>query len=417
MSGFGIKTIERSDLQNDLSAQEPFLNKLRYQNDLIKSLKSQLEQSKRESETKDAVNAQLKADMANQKHRIEKMVERYKIQFMEMESAIRKLNETVVDLKGQIRVAVKVRHFEKETLSGASFTFTGENEIKFEQNGQANLFRFEHIFQQSQKQSEVFDEIKELILCALHGRNVCLIAYGPTGSGKTFTMRGGDGETEGIIPRAIRFLLKHSKEQDYSFSASFIEVYNEEVFDLLDARRKLDVKISGATTSVPGLHKIPIKALPDVDALLTLADNQRSTGTTACNQESSRSHAIFQLYCCLNLVDLAGSERAKESRAHGKQFTELTNINQSLTVLKKCIRAQFEKMAHVPYRESKLTVLLREYLGAGSSKTTFIAHVNPRDVAETRRTLEFTADLRSTSIGRATIQTGPRNECSTSARN
>lgn len=281
------------------------------------------------------------------------------------------------------------------------------------QNGQPNFYHFEHLFQPNIAQSEVFDEIKELILCSLHGRNVCLIAYGPTGSGKTFTMRGEstDGLTDGVIPRAIRFLLQQSGEDlaaigwKYKFSASFIEVYNEEVFDLLDGRKKLDVKISGSSTNFSSLRKLPIKSTADVNFLLSLADSQRSTASTACNLQSSRSHAIFQIYvdgfnstgetvqCCLNLVDLAGSERAKESGAQGKQFTELTNINQSLSILKKCIRAQMAKMTYVPYRESKLTILLREYLGAGSSKTMFVAHINPRDVSETKRTLEFTADV------------------------
>lgn len=264
-------------------------------------------------------------------------------------------------------------------------------------------------------------------MCALHGKNVCLIAYGPTGSGKTFTMRGEDSaDSEGVIPRAIRFMLEQSKRDlamigwNYKFQASFIEVYNEEVYDLLDGKQKLEVKINGSKTNVVGLKKIEIGNISDVDVILNLADSQRSVASTASNEHSSRSHAIFQIFvdgqnasgemvqCCLNLVDLAGSERAKETQARGKQFTELTNINQSLSTLKKCIRAQMTKMSHVPYRDSKLTMVLREYLGAGSSKTMFIAHANPRDVAETKRTLEFTSELRSTNLGKAVVQTGQK---------
>lgn len=261
-------------------------------------------------------------------------------------------------------------------------------------------------------------------MCALHGKNVSLIAYGPTSSGKTYTMRGeSNEEKEGVIPRTILFMLEQAKNEltvigwKYNFTASFVEVYNEEVFDLLDNKKKLEIKHQTSVAS----KRIPIEDMSDVSELLDLADSQRSVASTACNQHSSRSHAIFQIYidgenkygetvqCSLSLVDLAGSERAKESGAQGKQFTELTKINQSLSTLKKCIRAQRMKMPHVPYRESKLTTLLRDYLGAGSSKTMFITHIHPNDPSETKRTLEFTADLRSTNLGKATVQTGQKS--------
>ncbi|PIC46080.1 hypothetical protein B9Z55_005884 [Caenorhabditis nigoni] len=408
------------------SASSLDVSKAKTDNETVSKLTVELERVRSELERTNEINMAQKEEIKRQNRKIldlstkpQKLVAIFQEEMQKKDELIRKLNDEVVDLRGQIRVAIRVRDFNKDP--SFNFQITSQNEVKFQQNNFSNVFAFENVFQPGASQPEVFDDIKELILCALHGKNVSLIAYGPTSSGKTYTMRGESGdEKKGVIPRAIGFLLEQSKRElavigwTYNFDASFIEVYNEEVFDLLDDKKKLEMK---QTTTV-GSKKIPIKDMADVTDLLELADSQRSVATTACNQHSSRSHAIFQINidgvhksgetvkCCLNLVDLAGSERAKESGAQGKQFTELTKINQSLSTLKKCIRAQKTKMPHVPWRESKLTILLRDYLGAGSSKTMFIAHVNPSDASETKRTLEFTADLRSTNIGKATVQTG-----------
>ncbi|KAF1765391.1 hypothetical protein GCK72_005343 [Caenorhabditis remanei] len=392
------------DFEKD-SKMNPELDKIRSE---LKRAEEVIREKDNEIEAK---NKELR-EMTNM---IQKMAATFNTEMSKQEILIRELNDEVVDLRGQIRVAIRVRDYEKD---GSNFEITSDNEVKFQQNGQSNVFEFENVFKPTTNQPQVFNEIKELIMCALHGKNVSLIAFGPTSSGKTYTMRG-DEENEGVIPRAINFMLEHSRHDlatigwQYSFVASFIEVYNDEVFDLLDEKKK--IKITGeAVTS----NKIPIKGMRDVNHLLQLADAQRSVASTACNLHSSRSHAIFQIYidgvnksgetikCSLKLVDLAGSERAKESGAQGEQFKELTKINQSLSTLKKCIRAQKNKDTHVPYRDSKLTILLRDSLGAGSSKTMFIAHVNPNDVCETDRTLKFTSDLRSTRIGKATVQTG-----------
>ncbi|CAI5447756.1 unnamed protein product [Caenorhabditis angaria] len=352
---------------------------------------------------------------------LHKLTERYRKELMERDEELRKVHNEMVDLKGQIRVAVRVRKYEDE--KNEDICVVGENDIKFDNKAE---YHFEHIFNARNDQEMVFGQVKELILSVLHGYNVCLIAYGPTGSGKTFTMRGENNENlAGVIPRSIQFLLEHSEQQlaaigwKFNFSASYLEVYNEEVFDLLDQRKKCDLKLNGSTssTNVIGLKKVQIKSIFDTETLMNLADSYRSTASTGCNSQSSRSHAIFQIHvdaihsktgqiakCSLNLVDLAGSERVKESGAQGERFAELTNINQSLSTLKRCIRAQMNNSSHIPFRESKLTLLLRTYLGKGSSKTMFIAHLNPNDVAETKRTLEFTKELRSTNLGRAQVQ-------------
>ncbi|EGT52907.1 hypothetical protein CAEBREN_32744 [Caenorhabditis brenneri] len=397
-------------------------SKMNEESQKMKELSDELKQTKAALRRAEVLIEKKDNEIAVQKEHIQKIMVFLKQEMLEKDNLIRKLNDENVDLRGQIRVGIRVRDYEKKD---SDFQIMSQNEVKFRQANQSSFFTFENIFTPTIGQSDIFNNIQELILCVLHGKNVSLIAYGPTSSGKTYTMRGGDGvEKKGIIPRAIEYMLKQTGEDlafgswEYIFEASFLEVYNEELFDLLDDnRQKLDIRTTGSTSSVCS-KKIEIKSLDDVDELLLLADSRRIVASTSCNIDSSRSHTVFQIFvngssefgearkCCLNLVDLAGSERAEESGAQGKQFTELKNINQSLTTLKRCIRAQMNKMPHVPYRDSKLTLLLREFLGAGSSKTMFIAHVNPTDISETKRTLDFTAELRSTNLGKAIVQTG-----------
>ncbi|CAB3404987.1 unnamed protein product [Caenorhabditis bovis] len=374
-----------------------------------KRLRAELDDYKNSTITKKEHDRRIVQIADRCKKELQELKSEFNEKLIEKDRIIREQHNELVDLKGQIRVAVRIR-------DSLSKIVCCKSEVRLDPNGQP--YQFEHVFAPTLKQLDVFKEIKELIQSVLHGYNVCLVAYGPTGSGKTFTMFG-ESDNEGVVPRSIRFLLEQSSKDladigwQFRFSASYVEVYNEEVFDLLDDRKKLKIAIGSA----PSVKKLPIRCLEDVDVILAHAGDHRSTAATGCNELSSRSHALFDVHvesinsttgenakCTLTLVDLAGSERVRDCGATGERFVELTNINQSLTTLKKCIRAQMMRSSHVPFRESKLTALLRLFLGNGSAKTMFIAHLNPSDVAETKRTLEFTAELRSTSVGRAQVQ-------------
>ncbi|PIO77431.1 kinesin motor domain protein [Teladorsagia circumcincta] len=272
-------------------------------------------------------------------------------------------------------------------------------------------FEFQRVFGPNMSQARVFNDVEELILSCLHGYNVSIIAYG-------------EGESEGIIPRAVKFLFQsRNKLADldwkFEFKASFIEVYNEEVYDLLGERKKLDVKMGSGTTCVVGLKYHEINAIDDIENILAVTDRTRSTAATKCNEQSSRSHAVFELtiqghnktsgasrHACLHLVDLAGSERVKESGAEGERFKEMTHINSALSNLQNCIRCQLNKNPHIPYRNSKLTMILRDSLGAGNSKTMVIVALNPAvtQIAETKRSLEFAQQMSMTKIGSAKKQ-------------
>ncbi|VDP00542.1 unnamed protein product [Heligmosomoides polygyrus] len=295
----------------------------------------------------------------------------------EKDEEMRSLHNAVVDLKGQIRVAVRVRPpLGKELdVPVSHISYPGVSSIKLDQGKCPQSFEFQRVFGPNMSQARVFSDVEELVLSCLHGYNVSIIAYGQTGSGKTHTMRGGEGESEGIIPRAVKYLFQSRNrladlDWTFEFKASFLEVYNEEVYDLLAERKKLEVKLGSGNTCVSGLKYYDIEGLSDIETILLVADRTRSTAATKCNEQSSRSHAVFELTiqgknetsgwstlniylyskicasrrAALHLVDLAGSERVKESGAEGDRFKEMTHINSGLSNLQNCIRSQLNKV-------------------------------------------------------------------------
>ncbi|CAB02839.1 Kinesin motor domain-containing protein [Caenorhabditis elegans] len=345
----------------------------------------------------------------------------------EKEAELRKLHNDVVDLRGQIRVAVRVRPLIKSEVdtSSSAIEYPAVDAIKINEGSKpGNVVKFENVFTPVFSQKEVFANVEEFIRSSLHGYNVGLIAYGQTGSGKTHTMRGGNGEEEGIIPRAAAFLFAESKKLEslgwkFDFSLSFLEVYNNVAYDLLSGRDVVQLRLNDQTVSMIGLSEHTISNVSDVARLLRVADGGRKTAATKCNGSSSRSHAVYMwkikahqpstgisTTCQLKLVDLAGSERAKESGVSGDQFKEMTNINQSLSILQMCISQQRSQKGHVSYRDSKLTQVLMDCLGRGSSKTMVVVNLNPcnEQATESKRSIEFASKMRSTHIGSAVQQ-------------
>ncbi|MEJ1271013.1 kinesin family member C5B [Cricetulus griseus] len=261
-------------------------------------------------------------------------------------------------------------------------------------------FSFDRVFPPGSKQEEVFEEISMLVQSALDGYPVCIFAYGQTGSGKTFTMEGrpgGDPQLEGLIPRAMRHLFSVAQEMSgqgwtYSFVASYVEIYNETVRDLLATGTRKGQGECEIRRARPGSEEltvtnaryVPVSCEREVEALLHLAHQNRAVARTAQNERSSRSHSVFQLQISgehaarglqcvapLNLVDLAGSERLDPGLTLGPgerdRLRETQSINSSLSTLGLVIMALSNKESHVPYRNSKLTYLLQNSLG-GSAK-------------------------------------------------
>nr|BAA19676.1 KIFC1 [Mus musculus] len=297
-------------------------------------------------------------------------------------------------------------------------------------------FSFDRVFPPGSKQEEVFEEIAMLVQSALDGYPVCIFAYGQTGSGKTFTMEGGprgDPQLEGLIPRAMRHLFSVAQEMSgqgwtYSFVASYVEIYNETVRDLLATGLRKgqggECEIRRASPgseelTVTNVRYVPVSCEKEVEALLHLAHQNRAVAHTAQNKRSSRSHSVFQLQISgehaarglqcgapLNLVDLAGSERLDPGLHLGPgerdRLRETQAINSSLSTLGLVIMALSNKESHVPYRNRKLTYLLQNSLG-GSAKMLMFVNISPleENVSESLNSLRFASKVNQCVIGTA----------------
>ena len=255
----------------------------------------------------------------------------------------------------------------------------------------------------------------------LAGFNCTIFAYGQTGTGKTYTMSGDISDTlplpdaAGIIPRVLYSLFSKldTEESENSVKCSFIELYNEELRDLLSADDNVKLKIfddnskkGHSSTLVQGMEESHIKSASKGIQLLREGSHKRQVAATKCNDLSSRSHTVFTVTVYikrttetgedivsagkLNLVDLAGSENIQRSGAENKRAAEAGLINKSLLTLGRVINALVERGSHIPYRESKLTRLLQDSLG-GRTKTCIIATLSPAksNLEETISTLDY----------------------------
>jgi hypothetical protein len=252
----------------------------------------------------------------------------------------------------------------------------------------------------------------------MEGYNGTIFAYGQTGTGKTFTMEGvPTPENKGIIPRTIDWIfanIKNYSNQQFLVRVSFVEIYNEEVRDLLNknVKNKLNLREKDGAFYVEDCKVIQVENAQQMMGIMMAGGEIRATGATKMNSGSSRSHSIFSIIIenssidesgethyrmgKLNLVDLAGSERQSKTEATGDRFKEATKINLSLTVLGNVInKLVSNKNQHIPYRESKLTMLLQDSLG-GNTKTVMIANVGPADdnYEETLNTLWYASNAK-----------------------
>ena len=310
------------------------------------------------------------------------------------ESLRRKLHNQVQELKGNIRVFCRVRPVVdvEDEAAKISFPDCEEDSKEIEVLGQpeksslgkittkTHPFSFDRVFSPKSTNADIFDEINQLVQSALDGYNVCIFCYGQTGSGKTFTMSSPDG----MIPRATRQIYDtakslEEKEWTYSMEGSFVEVYNENINDLLGKAGDLDKKkheiqhdLQNCKTTITGVNTVDLDSPNKVEVILQRAAANRSVAATQANERSSRSHSVFILKLIgknsitgersegtLNLVDLAGSERLSHSQATGERLKETQSINKSLSCLGDVIGAlgQGKEGGHVPYRNSKVNSL------------------------------------------------------------
>ncbi|KAG5602908.1 hypothetical protein H5410_034278 [Solanum commersonii] len=335
-----------------------------------------------------------------------------------------------------VQVIVRCRPLSEDEMRSNTPAVISCNEGRREISAMQNIankqidktFVFDKVYGPTSKQKDLYDSaICPIVFEVLEGYNCTVFAYGQTGTGKTYTMEGGgrkkNGEfpsDAGVIPRAIKqiFDILEAQSAEYSVKVTFLELYNEEISDLLapeectkftddKSKKPLALMEDGkGGVFVRGLEEELVSSANEIYNILEKGSAKRRTAETLLNKQSSRSHSIFsitihikeytpegeEMIKCgkLNLVDLAGSENISRSGAREGRAREAGEINKSLLTLGRVINALVEHSGHIPYRESKITRLLRDSLG-GKTKTCIIATISPSiySMEETLSTLDY----------------------------
>eukprot|EP00037_Helgoeca_nana_P036734 m.12829 g.12829 ORF g.12829 m.12829 type:complete len:876 (+) comp7904_c0_seq1:52-2679(+) len=350
--------------------------------------------------------------------------------FLKEQERRKGVQNLLMEFVGNIRVFSRVRPTSGESPALVRATSKLVVQARFTENKRD--FEFDRAFAAGETADEVFSEVKPLVSSFLDGFNTCVLAYGQTGSGKTHTMFGppaesGLPEMSGIIPRVIAevFELKEAQRAmaTVSIEITVLEVYNEAVRDLLSEKpwAKHEVTDSGSGAEVLTAEKVAVDCEADVSRLVANGLANRVERKTDLNDHSSRSHLIVTVHgtrqslmydgmttsAKMHLVDLAGSENAKLAGSVGDGLTEGKNINKSLSALSGVMQALALQKGggaaqHVPYRNSRLTYLLKDAIG-GDAKTVMFVCVRPEEPfsAESMQTLRFGAKARCIAKGPA----------------
>ena len=260
------------------------------------------------------------------------------------------------------------------------------------------IFKYDKVFQLDSVQNNIYEHVgKRIVDDVMEGYNGTIFAYGQSGSGKTYTMYGPDifdDTFKGIIPRIVEDIFNYVEKADdnidFQFKLSILEIYKEVMYDLLTQTGDLKIQENPETgIKIDGLSEVYLSSLNEFFDYVELSQINRKTAETKLNHNSSRSHCILILEVSqsfkkeklikkgiLNLVDLAGSEKVSKTGAVGLTLEEAKKINLSLSTLGNVIHALTHKAEHIPYRDSKLTRLLKESLG-GNYKTSLIVTCSP----------------------------------------
>ncbi|KAK1581443.1 hypothetical protein Q3G72_006064 [Acer saccharum] len=414
------------------------------QSNQIRTLSTQLAAAENKLQMSDLSALETRTEFEEQKNLIIELRDRLEdaeFKLIEGEKLRKKLHNTILELKGNIRVFCRVRPLlpddnssgDGKLLSYPTSTEALGRAVDILQNGQKHSFTFDRVFIPDASQEDVFVEISQLVQSALDGYKVCIFAYGQTGSGKTYTMMGKPGQPDqkGLIPRSLEQIFQtrqalKSQGWKYEMQVSMLEIYNETVRDLLSSNRDSSRMENGnatkqyaikhdanGNTHVSDLTVVDVCSTKEVAFLLDRAAHSRSVGKTQMNEQSSRSHFVFtmrisgvnesteqQVQGVLNLIDLAGSERLSKSGSTGDRLKETQAINKSLSSLSDVIFSLAKKEDHVPFRNSKLTYLLQPCLG-GDSKTLMFVNISPEptSVGESLCSLRFAARVNACEIG------------------
>ncbi|KAM0881460.1 hypothetical protein ACQ4PT_032936 [Festuca glaucescens] len=345
------------------------------------------------------------------------------------------LYNKLIEIKGNIRVFCRCRPLNTEEIAeGASMAIDFESAKDGElivrgHVSSKKVFKFDSVFNPEEDQEKVFEKTAPFATSVLDGYNVCIFAYGQTGTGKTFTMEGTEG-ARGVNYRILEEIFRVIKDRhdlfQYEITVSALEVYNEQIHDLLltgsqpgATAKRLEVRqVAEGVHHVPGLVEARVANMDEAWDVLKTGSKARVVGSTNANEHSSRSHCIHcvmvegenlmngdRTNSKLWLIDLAGSERVAKTDAQGDRLKEAQNINKSLSALGDVISALATKSQHIPFRNSKLTHLLQDSL-SGDSKTLMFVQISPNenDVGETLCSLNFASRVRGIELGQARKQ-------------
>ena len=329
----------------------------------------------------------------------------------------RKIHNRYMYLRGNLRVMCRVRPFlpsEKINKKSQMETIVINNDSIsiFQENKQEKSFEYDYIFDTKSTQKDVYEEVTLLIQSMVQGNNICIIAYGQTCTGKTYTIQGPNSKNPGIVPRAARelFLIlsnfsKSNFFESIRLSLTIIEIYNEQIYNLLEeSTPNLNMyEDSSGNLIIPDLNPISINSFEEANKLFKLAAKFRHTSSTEYNDRSSRSHCIFSfqlkltgkdgriIRSTLHIIDLAGSERLSKSQNKDEKLRkESICINLSLHSLSTVLNSIALKANHIPYRDSKLTHFLKDSLNENYNiLLILLVSPNVKDLGETISTLQF----------------------------
>ena len=355
----------------------------------------------------------------------------------------RKQNLELQSLKGAMRVYCRVRPLRPgpEAEDGTCLHLRGLGALSLLDKGATKEFQFDHVYGPNSKQEGIFDDARPLLQTVMDGFNVSVMAYGPTGSGKTYSITGAgigggaSGKHRGLVQRMLEDVFKTIKERavivDLSLKLSMFEIYNEDVRDLLAGGGAANTKAGGpggaareslkvstdrhGSVVIEGLEEYAVDSLSKGLALIEHGQGVRATCATNINEHSSRSHLLirFSVHSVdkrtgerhrgkMYLIDLAGSENVSQSGAEGRVLREAIGINKSLAALHDVMLALSNKDNHVPYRNSTLTKVLADSLG-GQAKCLMYVMISPavKDRLVTTSALKFAARCKAIVLGEA----------------
>lgn len=378
-------------------------------------VESTMEQWRQTTLNKIVYPLQMKLVRSNEQKEI--MKQRYLAAALERKRYYNALQEA----RGNVRVFARVRNLSAEKNSSVKIEEDFRLVLTAPDKPQ-RTFAFERVFGPASSQEEVYEEIKALMMSCLDGYSVGILAYGQTGSGKTHTMMGSK-EAPGVNLRAIHDLFALAKTRDadsaFEFFTTVLEVYNDKIYDLLGPQQTVRaVEIRGRDPQkgliLSNVSQPAVQSEKETLKILECAFQNRTVAQTAMNAQSSRSHLILTVHVKahnkltgesssgrLMLVDLAGSERLAKAGTlnDSKLLAEATAINGSLSALSQVFLALRNKSKHVPYRLSKLTLLLQDLLDVEGKCCVFVT-INPdsQNVVETASSLNFASEIKNVQL-------------------